>query len=224
MTDFSTYKFRCSGLSNLMVSSRKKSDPVSETTKAYLRDIYIKEVFGRDRGYKTINKFTLKGTMVESDSLDLVEKATGKKYFKNLENFENDWIKGTPDIIEDELVRDIKSSWDLWTYAGVDEKKARQNYYYQLLGYMWLTGKKKGDLLYCLADTPEMLINDEIYRLSFKMPEEEAEKYRHNFKFDDIPAELRVKSFPFDFDELEVESLKEAIVNARAYLCSIERL
>ena len=47
--DFSNYKFRASGLVNLMTNSRTKSDPLGESTKTYLRDIFIKEVYGREK-------------------------------------------------------------------------------------------------------------------------------------------------------------------------------
>lgn len=218
MTDFSTYKFRCSGLRHLMVNPKKKTELLSESTKTYLKDIYIKEVYGRDRGYQTISKFTQKGTMVESDSLDLVEKVTGKRYFKNLKEFSNDWIKGTPDVIPEEKVIDIKSNWDLWTFGNISEDKARTDYYYQVLGYMWLTGKKIGDLNFCLVNTPDMLIEDEIYRLKFKIGDDEADKYRINYKFDDIPDAEKFKEYSFDFDALAIEELKMRIVASRSFL------
>jgi len=221
MTDFSQYKFRCSGLKHLMVNPKKKTELLSESTKTYLRDIYIKEVYGRDKGYQTISKFTQKGTMVESDSLDLVEKVTGQKHFKNLKELNNDWIKGSPDIILKDSIIDIKSNWDLWTYSGTDESKARSNYFYQVLGYMWLTNTKSGSLMFCLVNTPDVLIEDEIYRLKFKMDEEEAEKYRINYKFDDIPDEVKLKQFTYEFDDLAIELLKERIIASRSYLQEI---
>jgi len=58
--DFSNYKFRASGLVHLMTNSRSKSNSIGDTTKTYLRDIYIKEVFGREK-VDVDNKYTKKG-------------------------------------------------------------------------------------------------------------------------------------------------------------------
>jgi hypothetical protein len=221
MIDFSQYKFRCSGLSNLMVEPRKKTETLSETTKSYLRELWIKETFGRDKGYQTISKYTKKGTMVESDSLDLVETVTGEKYFKNLETLENNWIKGTPDLILDGKIIDIKSSWDLWTFSAVTQDQARKDYFWQLLGYMWLTGKPTSELIYSLVTVPEPLQTDEIYRLSFLLGEDEAEKQRINFTFDDIDPKLRIKQFNFDFNQELADQLKSRVEASRMYMESL---
>lgn len=226
--DFSNYKFRCSGLKHLMVLPKTKqareNGELSESTKTYLRDIYIKEVFGREKPNISTGA-TKKGTMVESDSLDLVQKVTGQTYFKNNKRLENDFIKGTPDVIcKDDLVIDIKSNWDIWTFASVDYKKARTNYYYQVLGYMWLTGKSQGELDYCLVNTPEELISKELYKLSFSIPGlleggiEIENELRKNYIYDDIDGKIRLKKFIFDRSEEDIETLMRQIIIAREYL------
>lgn len=226
--DFSNYKFRCSGLHNLMVNGRCKSDPLSETTKAYLEELWVKEVFGREKLDKA-NKYTIKGVMVESDSLDLVATATGKTFFKNADHLENEFINGTPDIIvkankQPQSIIDIKSSWDIWTFLNVDEKFASKCYYYQLLGYMWLTGTKQAELMYCLVNTPEPIINDELYRLSFKIgdSEEVQAMARKNYVFDDIDIKKRLKKFSFAYDQKLVDELKNRITAAREYMSRLE--
>lgn len=220
--NFKTYKFRCSALPYLMTTSRSKTDPLSDTTKAYLREVWIAEVFGRIK-YDLKNKFTDKGIACESDSLDLVQKVTKTTYFKNKKLLENEWIKGTPDVIKKDSIIDIKTSWDIWTYAKVDADLAQKTYFYQLLGYMWLTGTKNSELMYCLVNTPEEIISDELYKLAFRYPEinestEAAEKYRFNYIFDDIDPKLRLKTFALPYIEDEVKLLKEKIVASREYL------
>lgn len=218
MIDWSTYKFHASGVKNLMVKPRTKGEDLSETTKSYLMEIYIKEVFGREKPIDT--PMMRKGTMVETDSISTLERVHGVTYFKNNTTFDNDFVIGTPDVIDKEnsLIVDIKSSWDLWTFSKVDEKSAGSDYYYQLLSYMWMTGMKKAQLAYVLVNTPEMFVNDEIYRLSFKMDESKADEYRKNYLFDDIPEEIRVKRFNFDFSEELIENIKNQVTKAREYL------
>lgn len=216
--DWSKYPFHCSGLSNLMVNSRKKDEMLSETTKSYLRDVWIKEVWGREKTDMLANKFTQKGIMCETDSINLVEKVLGKAYFKNQKTLTNEFVTGTPDVINPDLV-DIKTSWDLFTFASVDVDKATKDYFYQLLGYMWLTGKKVAFLTYCLVDTPDELADNELMRMFYqKVPEDQIEKYKNNYKFDDIPAEKKVKQYRFEFDESLIETLKLKIDASRQYL------
>jgi hypothetical protein len=219
--DFSEYKFRCSSLPTLMVQSRSK-DPLSETTKAHLREIWIKEVFGREK-YDAKSKYTDKGVACESDSLDLIKEVTGKTYFKNQKNLANDWITGTPDVIDKEAVIDTKTSWDLWTFAAVTEESAKKDYYWQMIGYMWLTEKEHAILAYCLVDTPEDIISGELYRLSFRYPDigvsdENDKKYRKNYIFSDIAPALRMKEILFDFNAEDVEEVKVKIEQCRQYL------
>ncbi len=207
--------FHCSDLPTLMTNGRSKTDPLGETTKSLVRDIWIRETFGREKT-DSINKYTQKGIMVESDSLELASQILGKSLFKNDEQFSNSFITGTPDNIDRGVVRDIKSSYDLWTFASVNEEKARKDYFYQMLGYMWLTGKKKAQLIYTLVNTPEHLIVDELYKLSFKVGE--TDQYKKNYVFDDIPAEKRVKIFNFEFSREEIEAVKQRIRDSRNYM------
>lgn len=218
--NFDTYKFRCSGLVNLLPNPIKKGEVLSETTKTYLRELWIKEVYGREKLIAT--KYMDKGIACESDSLDLVKEVIGETYFKNNKTLENEFITGTPDVIASEFVRDIKSSWDLWTFAAVDESKARKDYLSQLVGYMWLTGKEKAYLDYCLVNTPEEIISYETYKLkasgAIKDTAEGEEKARINYVFDDIEPEKRLKTFAFEMD-LEMQTkLTERILLSREYM------
>lgn len=220
--NFKQYKFRASSIAKLMVNSRKKSDPLSETTKSYLQEIFIEEVFGRKKVVTT--PAMQKGTIVESDSLDIVQKAHGFTYFKNNKRFENEYTSGTPDVIDKKNSRvvDIKSSWDLWSFFKVDSKVAKKNYYYQVLTYMWLTNTKKASLMYTLTNTPEHLMYSESQKLSYSIGQEQAEEItRNNHTFDDIPDEIRVKEFKFEYEENEIVLIIEKIKLCREYLSNM---
>lgn len=225
--DFSTYLFRASSLPNIMINGRSKTDLLSETAKSYLRQLWILEVWGREK-FDTTNKYTEKGIMCEPDAMDLVKKVTKQAYFKNKERFNNEFITGEPDILighgsPEARVKDVKTSWSIWTFNNVDESSALKSYYFQMLGYMWLTGSKLCDLIYCLVNTPEEIMNDELYKLSFKYPEmnesdANMERFKVNYIFDDIPAKQRMKSFLIEYNEEDVELVKERLTAARAYL------
>ena len=219
--NWQTYKFHPSSVKNLMVEPRLKSETLSETTKSFLVEVFIEETYGRKKTDTVANKFMRKGTMCETDTIELVERVTGETLFKNNEQLENDWFIGTPDIIKADKVLDTKTSYDLWTFAEVTEDKATKDYYYQLLAYMDLTGTKKAELVYGLVNTPIEMISDEMYRLSFYMDDKEAETYKINYIFDDIPEENRVKKYTFEYSAEDIERVREKIVLAREYLASM---
>ena len=144
-------KFRCSAVGLLMTEPKLKADKeagnLSETAKSYIESLYLKNVFG----YKEIVQTDemLKGILTESDSLKLVHEVLGGDFrFKNRELLENDYIKGTPDIILKDCIEDIKSSFTIKTFYN---SEITTLYEWQLRAYMWLTNRKKARLIYRCA-------------------------------------------------------------------------
>jgi len=221
--DFSKQKFHPSSLKLLMTNSRSKSDPLSETAKGCLHEIYIEEVFGRR---KTISSAAMKkGTAVETDSLELLQAVTGDVYFKNQKTLENEYLIGTPDVIDkkNNKIVDIKSSWDIWTYSRVNQNSALKDYAWQLKGYMWLTETRSAQLVYALVNTPEFIIEDQLYKMSFTLPPEtDTEQFRPNFIFDDIPNEVKIKRFEVAYFEEEMSELRSRLDQCREYLSTLK--
>lgn len=135
----------------------------------HLEDIFRSQFWGRKR--LVYNKCLEKGTIVEEDSLDLLSKIDGTPYWKNEQRFENDFIQGCPDNIHNGTVRDTKSNFDLDTF---DKAELTKLYEYQVKAYMWLTGSSKGELCYCLVNTPYHRLKAEEKSLFYAMgqPEE----------------------------------------------------
>lgn len=218
-TNFNNYKFRASSVGKLMVNGRSKSDPLSETTKTYLKELWIEEVFKRKR--ELSNKYLEKGVLVEEESISILSRVDKKFYTKNTEHFENDFIMGTPDITKPELI-DIKSSWDIWTFADADGSNTA--YYWQLQCYMGLLDVDTGRLSYVLTNSPEHLIFNEINKRCYienadddRRLEIEQEVTR-SMTFDDIEIEKRVKSFNFSREREDIERMYKRVMECRNYL------
>ena len=218
-------KFRCSRLGEVMTDPRAKKDKLSQTTEKYIREIYLADKYGRKKDFSS--KEMKKGIECEEDSITLLNSVLSTFFGKNEQYFENEYITGTPDILFSDSVIDIKTSWDLFTFTEAGMTPA---YMWQLMGYMWLTGKRMGYLAYCLVDTPESFIMDELRRNSWSMgyisdttPEyqEMEEQVRRNMTFSDIEENLRVKLFRVDFDQVRVDALKERIKDCREYYESL---
>tara|TARA_B110000902_G_C14124734_1_gene519603 strand:+ start:229 stop:942 length:714 start_codon:yes stop_codon:yes gene_type:complete len=218
--NFDDYLFRCSSIGKLMTNSRSKSDPLSQTAKTYLKDLHKEEIFNRRNEIQS--KYLDKGIQVEEKSISLYSEVMDELFIKNKERFNNDFITGEPDNKQN-LVRDIKSSWNFATFPIYETEIPNKIYYWQLMGYMALTGLKSAELVYCLVDTPELLIEDEKRRMSWKLgmlelPESLEKELEENMTYSDIPKELRIKVFELDYDEEAVTKLYERIKICREFL------
>jgi hypothetical protein len=214
-------KIRASQVGRLMASPRSKGEMLSQTAKTYIQELALEKKYGIR---KEINsRYLDKGLEVEDESIVLFEKVAGFDFlYKNTEFFENDYVKGTPDIITNSHVIDVKSSWSGSTFPWFEEEMPNKDYFYQLQAYMWLTGVKIAILAYCLVDTPLDIVNDEIRRLAWSKKEiepsdETIEAVTSQHEFSHIPMERRVKSFIFDYDEEVIEQMKVKIEHAREY-------
>ena len=226
--DFSNYKFRCSSLGHLMTESRSKSDPISETTKTHLIDCYVSAVFNRRT--ELTNKFLEKGLTVEENAIDLLSAIKKEFYVKNEDRFSNDFIQGTPDIVikEESLIIDIKSSFDIFTFAR-SQKTENKMYYWQLQGYMWLTGCTNAELAYCLVDTPDIIIDREIKRALYQSGVSETsegfqayqEEMRSYHKYADIDKSKRLFIKKYQFNQSDIDLLQSRILECRNYLNNI---
>jgi len=185
-------KIRASQIGKLMTSPKTKGEVLSKTTKTYIQELAIEHKYGI------------------------------RKEFWNEENLTNDYLTGTPDVNTNEILLDVKCSWDATTFPFFESECPNKDYYYQLQGYMWLTGKDEALLCYCLVNTPFQIVEDEVRREHWKqglidesLDVRDFVQSKHNF--DHIPKEKRVKVFKIAKDESVIEQIKERIELARVY-------
>lgn len=221
--------FRCSQLGKLMTEPRSKSELLSETTKTYLTEVYIGLKYGRNK--EITSKYFEKGIRCEEDSITLFSRVSKEMFMKNEETLRNEWITGTPDIfrgdaiLNAEYVPDIKTSWDIFTFFKHKTGTLEKDYYWQIQGYLWLTGAMHGSIAHCLVNTPDHLIEKEKSNFMYKNPElgyEELEillaEIERNYKYDDIPIEDRVHIFEIERNDTDIERLKARIEDCRIYI------
>jgi hypothetical protein len=204
-----------------MTSPRSKSEILSQTAKTYVEEQVLLAKYGI---VKTFNsRYTDKGNLVEDESIKLASEVLELGFIlKNDEHFSNDWVTGTPDVNTANYVLDVKSSWDATTFPFFATEIPTKDYYYQLQGYMWLTGKQKSLLVYCLVNTTLDMVQDEIRRAHWNanLLEESLDlidevQKRHNF--DHIPDNRRVKVFEVERDDEVIEQIKERVELCREY-------
>jgi hypothetical protein len=204
-----------------MTNPKTKGEKLSQTTKTYLQELAVEEVYGIRKEFSS--RYTDKGNEVEELSIALCNDVLNLGFiYKNEEHFSNDWITGTPDVNTDEILLDVKSSFDVTTFPFFDTELTNKSYFYQMHGYMWLTGKEESLLCYCLVDTPLQIVEDEIRREHWKasLIEESLDlrafvQSKHTFGH--IPKEKRLKTFKIVKDDVVIESIKTRIEECREY-------
>ncbi len=214
-------KIRCSAIGKIMTNARSKSEVLSKTCKSYLQELAIEEMYGIKKEFSS--RYTDKGIEVERTSIDLVQDNCDFGFmYKNEEHFENDYLTGTPDVNTDNILLDVKSSYDATTFPWFEEEIPNKDYYYQLQGYMALCNKRKSVLAYCLVNTPFQIVEDEVRRAHWQehLIDESEElradvEARHNF--DHIPPEKRIKTFEVRYDKDVIKAIYERIKECRKY-------
>lgn len=215
----------------------KDEEILSESCKTYLIQSYVLSKYGRIREITT--KQMVKGTLSEEDSIKLFSHLEGVKYTKNQYRLSNDFISGTPDlhdgenIVECNEVIDVKSCWDIFTFLSNVAEPENDMYYWQMQGYLALTGAKIGTIAYCLVNTPDSIIEGEKYILLRKMdvateedPEykKEVAKLISNRYFDDIPMQERLLTYSIDRNDDDIAKMYNRIVKCRDFLAEFEEM
>ena len=191
--------FRASALSAIMTDGKGK-DELSVGAKTYVTKLAKEFVYGYDE--KVSSKYMDKGIQVEDESIDLYNAVHLSSYAKNTERRNNDWITGEADIVGDDRIIDIKSSWCLTTFPVLADQGRDTGYEWQLRAYMWLWDRPRADIAYCLVSTPEDLIGWE-------------NKTLH--QVDHINRELRVTVVPYVRDTVLEDKIKTKVEAARVY-------
>lgn len=214
--------------------------PLSDGTKSYLSSLYGDIKYGKWNPTKDIgNKFTEKGKKGEEEAISIVCRLDKVVYVKNELTFENDFLKGTPDIIvgEDpcnaEKIVDVKCPWDCETFfANLHGEEINPTYFYQMQGYMALTNAPVAEVHFCMVDLPDYMWLRESQKLfnrmevvteddiDFKIAQ--AQLFR-NLNFGDMPLSERRIKFVIDRDEEVIQKIYRQVEKCRPYLQEIER-
>ena len=188
-------KWRPSQLGKLMTNPRSKSEVLSETAKSEIRRIAKQDFYGFNTELRT--KPMIKGTEWEQEGINLLNTVRFTSYTKNEERVTNEQMSGCCDIITDNLIIDIKSSWSLETVPATPSEAESSDYEWQGRAYMWLYDRPSFELIYTMYTTPDELLtewdNMSIHRV------------------DHIPSHHRVTVVRYERDALYEEQIIERL-------------
>lgn len=245
MTLWDNWKCHCSSIGILMTEPQLKRDreagELAQTAKSYLKEVYGEFKYKRRHDFSS--RYTDKGNLVENDCITMMSRLDKELYSKNEEQVENEFLIGIPDIYKGPVIRqatkviDNKASWELRNFLAVIDKPLDRNYWSQVQGYLALTGATEGEVSYCLADCPEILLLEEKRYLLMKMVNsgqagteyspaymDAAADLERLHKFPDIPIEERRVKFEIERDDTFIKSVYENVKKARKYLAYFEKI
>ena len=223
--------FRCSAIGKIMTNGRGK-DSLGETAKATCIERMINYKYEVEKP-EIDSKYICKGTLAEEDAITLLSRYMKTLYSKNSERLNNGFVTGEPDIFtgasikEADLIIDIKSSYDIFTFWNAKTKE-NTDYLWQLQGYMWLTGAKKAMLAYCLVNAPDGVIDKELQNLYYhnermgkEASQEEIDKLIKRLKPDYIPLEERIYIVNYNRNETDIQAIQKRVIECRYFIESI---
>lgn len=144
-------KWHPSSIGKIMTNARSKSEVLSETAKSYIKSIAKQDFYGYN--IELNNKYIIKGIEQEQDSIDLVNAVRFTDYKKNKLRLETELMTGECDILLDDAIIDIKTSWSLETWPATAEDGDESLYEWQGRAYMYLYDRPSFELIYCMVST-----------------------------------------------------------------------
>jgi hypothetical protein len=215
------FKIRCSAIGNIMAKPKKKEELISKTAQTYCKKWYKEQIYNRKE--EVFSKYFDKGNIVEDNSIDFIAKYLDyDSLLKNERSYENEYMTGTPDLVTGDGVIEVKNSWNCFSFPLLEDKIPNINYFYQVQGYMKLTGLNKARLIYTLMDTPENLIEKE-FQYNSDNNFLEYNDFREKYMFSNVEHKYRIKIFEINYDKKVINEIIERVEKCREYLDKLWR-
>lgn len=197
---------------------RENEPNLSKTCITYLRKWADEKIYKRKVEFTS--KQTDKGNLVEDVSIDYASiHLEWGLVSKNLERFHNEWAHGEPDLVLENEVPDIKSSYTHETFPLYSPELENKDYEWQDLVYQWLTGIQKGSIVFVLTSMPDEMIRKEArWKLPEGYTEQEYEEFAAQFRYDELPPYLRIKQYDVEYNEEKIEAIKTRVLMCRQYI------
>ena len=194
-------KWHPSSLGKLMTTPKSKTENLSQGAKTYIRQVAKQDFFGYR--VELDNKYINKGKDQEQDSIDLLNAVRFTKYPKNIFRLEDEYLTGECDILTDDRVIDVKTSWNLETWPATPGEAHDNDYEWQGRAYLMLYEREIFELVFCLVTTKDEFLNQW----------EQIDLHR----VDHIAPEKRITSVIYERDLEKEELIREKLIFANEY-------
>jgi len=194
-------KWHPSSLGKLMTTPKSKGENLSQGAKTYIRQVAKQDFFGYR--IELDNKYINKGKDQEQDSIDLLNAVRFTNYKKNDVRIEDEYLTGECDILSDDRVIDVKTSWNLETWPATPGEAHDNEYEWQGRAYLMLYEREIFELVFCMVTTKDEFLNQW----------EQIDLHR----VDHIAPEKRITSVIYERDLEKEELIREKLIFANEY-------
>ena len=194
-------KWHPSSLGKLMTTPKSKGENLSQGAKTYIRQVAKQDFFGYR--VELDNKYINKGKDQEQDSIDLLNSVRFTNYHKNIIRLQDEYLTGECDILAEDRVIDIKTSWNLETWPATPGEAHDNDYEWQGRAYLMLYEREIFELVFCLVTTKD----------EFLSQWEQIDLHR----VDHIAPEKRITSVIYERDLEKEELIREKLIFANEY-------
>lgn len=232
-------------LESLVIKREELSNNIALSSSCidYLLTIYQNRRYGARYQYLKEEDFVShspmsNGTRTELDSLKMLSKVTGKKYYKYKSRISNDYLIGALDAIDNKSfkksntvieIKGVTSIKDILRRIG---KPIENKYYLQMQGYLAITGKQFAELTYCVMPIHEDIVQEQ-KRLFYKKYENEYDlktlnrvwkKKEVKLRLNDIPINEKVLTYIVERDEELISKICDRVIECRKWLNQFNEL
>jgi len=194
-------KWHPSSLGKLMTTTKSKGENLSQGAKTYIRQVAKQDFFGYR--VELDNKYINKGKDQEQDSIDLLNSVRFTNYHKNVIRLQDEYLTGECDILAEDRVIDIKTSWNLETWPATPGEAHDNDYEWQGRAYLMLYEREIFELVFCLVTTKD----------EFLSQWEQIDLHR----VDHIAPEKRITSVIYERDLEKEQLIREKLIFANEY-------
>lgn len=185
-----------------LIAKRDSEPELPKGAKTYIESLVDQYVYKYEDYID--NKYVRKGIAVEDSEDEDINKSAIKitnslfftEYSKSSSYLKKGKFHGHPDIEDEdeEMILDIKSSWNKKTFPKKPEDGKNSDYEWQGKVYCYMKGWRKFRLCYVLMSTPEELV-----------PDNEHGTLHYA---DDLPLNLRVTCVDYELTQKDIEKIE----------------
>jgi hypothetical protein len=184
-----------------MTTPKSKGENLSQGAKTYIRQVAKQDFFGYR--VELDNKYINKGKDQEQDSIDLLNAVRFTNYHKNVIRLQDEYLTGECDILAEDRVIDVKTSWNLETWPATPGEAHDNEYEWQGRAYLMLYEREIFELVFCMVTTKDEFLNQW----------EQIDLHR----VDHIAPEKRITSVIYERDLEKEQLIREKLIFANEY-------
>lgn len=212
---------------------------LSESCKNYLRSLYLISRYGNRYSFLSDNQGVpqmIRGIKQEDWAVKMLSDFRGKQYFRNKKKLTNEYLIGSADIFDHKDISKATSVTEIKTKGTIGDFNKRigaeleESHRLQIQGYLSLSGKELGEVVYCLVPPPENIIQEQkelFYNLDKNKDNPNADekwaKIEKDIRFEDIPLNEKIISYKVERDNKLIDEINQRVEICREWILEFEK-